>query len=178
MKILVINPGGGSTKIGIWHNKKKIFDQTITHSPKELAKFSQILKQEKFRYNLILDILNKNNFNLADFAGIATRGGPLKRLTAGTYRITDRVISDIRKGKVQSQHPSLLGPLIAKTLGDKFHIPAYFVDQESVDEFEPIARISGLPQIERKALAHTTSVKMAVRQATRKLKKAIGQGNF
>ncbi len=178
MKILVINPGGVSTKVGIWENRKKVFEQTISHSAQELAKFVNIFDQYRFRNELIIDLLTKNNFDMTKFAAIATRGGPLKPLNAGTYRITKLVIDDIKKGRVQSQHPSLLGPLIAQELSERLNIPAFFVDPESVDEFEEVARISGLAEIQRKALAHTTSVKMVVRKAAAKLTKPITKCNF
>lgn len=178
MKILVINPGGGSTKIGVWANQNKIFEQTIKHSPKELAKFPNLLKQYRFRYGKIIKILTENHFNRAKFTAIATRGGPLKPLNSGTYRITKRVIDDIKKDNVQTQHPSLLGPIIAYELGDRLNLPAFFVDPESVDEFEEIARISGLPEIQRRALAHATSVKMVVRKAAARLHKPVTRCNF
>jgi butyrate kinase len=178
VKILVINPGGGSTKIGIWDNQNKIFEQTIKHSPKELAKFPDILDQKHLRYNVIVNLLTKNNFNLSKFEAIATRGGPLKPLSAGTYRINKRVINDIKKGNVQTQHPSLLGPIIAYELGNRFNIPAFFVDPESVDEFEEIARISGLSEIQRSALSHATSVKMVVRKAAAHIHKPVNKCNF
>lgn len=117
MKILVINPGGGSTKIGIWENQNKILEQTINHSPKELAKFSSILEQYKFRRDMILHRLANYDFKITKFAAIATRGGPLKPLRSGTYQITEKVVDDIKNGNVQTQHPSLLGPLIAKEIG-------------------------------------------------------------
>jgi len=177
MKILVINPGGSSTKIGVWMNQKKVFEKTINHSPQELIKFKNILDQYRFRYEVILEVLKENNFNRSEFTAIATRGGPLKPLKAGTYRITERVISDIKDGKVQSQHPSLLGPLIAKELADQLNIPSFFVDPESVDEFSEVSRISGLPEITRKALAHTISVKMVVRKAAAKLNRPIDKFN-
>ena len=63
MRILVINPGGGSTKIGVWENQNKIFEQTIKHSPKELARFPVLLDQYPFRRDLIINILTTNNFN-------------------------------------------------------------------------------------------------------------------
>jgi butyrate kinase len=178
VKILVLNPGGGSTKIGVWANQNKIFEQTIKHSAKELAKFPNLLDQYRFRRDFIVNILTTNNFNLSKFVAIATRGGPLKPLNAGIYRITKKVIDDIKKGNVQTQHPSLLGPIIAYELAVRLNIPAFFVDPESVDEFEEIARISGLPEIQRRALAHATSVKMVARKAAARLHKPVAKCNF
>ncbi|MFB0509697.1 MAG: butyrate kinase, partial [bacterium] len=94
------------------------------------------------------------------------------------YRITNKVIFDIKQGNIQSMHPSLLGPLIAKELADNFKLKAFFVDPESVDEFNDLAKISGLPEIRRKALSHATSVKMVIRIAAKRLKKSISKCNF
>lgn len=174
----MINPGGGSTKIGIWENQNKIFEQTINHSANKLTKFNNILEQLRLRQEPVLNCLAKKNFNLSQISAIATRGGPLKPLSSGVYRITEKIVDDIKKGNVQSQHPSLLGPLIAKEIGDTLKIPAFFVDPESVDEFEEIARISGLPEIQRKALSHAASVKMVTRKAAKRLNKSVFKCNF
>ncbi|MCX8014431.1 MAG: hypothetical protein N2748_00280, partial [candidate division WOR-3 bacterium] len=106
-KILVINPGGSSTKIGIFsvllednHRQNfKInqeFETVIRHPVKELIKFRTIFDQLPYRQSLIERAINNQQFD-----AIATRGGPLKPLKKGTYLITKKVIEDIKRGKVQ-----------------------------------------------------------------------------
>jgi butyrate kinase len=109
---------------------------------------------------------------------VVARGGTLKPLVGGTYRITDKVIGDIRAGRVQTMHPSLLGPLIAYDLAGVLAIPAYFVDPESTDEFWALSRLSGLPEIERRALSHALSVKTVAKRAAQELGRRYEQCNF
>ncbi len=194
MKILVINPGGSSTKIAIFsidskiprlkdYKIKKEFEETIRHPIKDLIKFKTILDQIDYRKTLIVKAIGDREFNC-----IATRGGPLKPLKSGTYQITKKVINDIKQGKIQSMHPSLLGPLIAYSLiktrskrqevKGKKSMPAFFVDAESVDEFFPLARISGLPEIPRKSLSHFLNTYAAALKVAKKLGKSLNQCNF
>jgi butyrate kinase len=213
MRILVINPGGSSTKIAIFTTDSKIkrledykikkeFEQTIRHPIKDLIKFKSVLDpapidkkssikthnlrygftqpdnrcgadQLEYRTSLIIKAIGDKKFD-----AIVTRGGPLKPLQSGTYRITEKVVQDIKQGKVQSMHPSLLGPLIGYSLAQEKKIPAFFVDPESVDEFSPLARISGLPEISRKSLSHFLNTNAVVRKAAKKLKKRVNQCNF
>lgn len=187
MRILVINPGGSSTKIAIFEfpdkleptksidEKKliKVFEQTISHPVSILSKFKNIFDQYNYRKELIIKAINKNKFDV-----IVTRGGPLKPLKSGTYPITSQVVSDIRQGRIQSMHPSLLGPLIGYTLAREHKVKAYFVDPESVDEFFPLARISGLPEIERKSLSHFLNIKAVVRKVAERLRKTITRLNL
>jgi butyrate kinase len=192
MRILVINPGGSSTKIAIFQidskmlkfkdakiskstnfEIKKVFSQTIRHPINELKKFKSVLDQFQLRKDLIVQAVASEKF---DF--VATRGGPLKPLPSGTYRVTQKVVSDIKRGKIQSIHPSLLGPLIGYEIAQARKLKAYFVDPESVDEFSPLARISGLPEIPRKSLSHFLNTNAVVRKAAIKLKRKIKQSNF
>jgi butyrate kinase len=193
--ILAINPGGGSTKIGVYRNLKPVFEETIRHSPQELARFGNVLDQYELRKEAVVAALQTAELTgdggrktgadrrspvlgLRSFDAIVARGGTLKPLAGGIYRITDKVIDDIRAGKVQTMHPSLLGPLIAYDLAESLGIPAYFVDPESTDEFWPLSRLSGLPEIERRALSHALSVKTVAKRAAQKLGRRYEQCNF
>jgi butyrate kinase len=184
MKILVINPGGSSTKIAIFetdpkipklqdYKLRKVFEQTVRHSRFQLKKFKSVLGQFDYRKSLVIKVTAYKKFD-----AIVTRGGPLKPLKSGTYRITDKVVSDIKQGKIQSMHPSLLGPLIGYSLSQERKVPAFFVDPESVDEFLPVSRISGLPGISRKSLSHFLNTNAVTKKAADKLNKPINQCNF
>jgi len=185
MKILVINPGGSSTKIAIFAVDSKIkrlkdykikqeFETVIRHPIEVLKRFHNVRDQLEYRKNLIVEAVGKRPFD-----AIVTRGGPLKPLKSGTYRITKKVVDDITKGRIQSMHPSLLGPLIAyKMMRGRTPQTAFFVDPESVDEFSSLARISGLPEIPRKSLSHFLNTNAVIRKAAKKLGTRVNQCNF
>jgi butyrate kinase len=170
-KILSINPGATSTKVALYLNEKPLKVEVIRHSTEDVSSFKGTLDQLDYRKELVLRFLEQNQTKVAALSAVVGRGGPFKPLESGTYLINDRMLSDIRSGNVQADHPSNLGALIAFELVRGTDVPAFIVDPVSVDEFIPEARISGLPQIERKSLSHALNQKMVARKAAKKLGK-------
>ena len=60
-KILVINPGSTSTKIGVYEDETLLFEETLRHSTEEIAKYATIVDQKDFRKEVILDVLKEKN---------------------------------------------------------------------------------------------------------------------
>ena len=48
-KILIINPGSTSTKIGVFEDETQIMETTLRHSTEEIAKYNSIIDQKDFR---------------------------------------------------------------------------------------------------------------------------------
>jgi butyrate kinase len=69
----------------------------------------------------------------------------------------------------------MLGVALSDRLLQGTDIPGFFTDPVSVDEFESAARISGLPELERKSLVHALNVKAAARKVAKLLKKDLDQ---
>jgi butyrate kinase len=176
--ILVINPGAGSTRIALFGDAQPVFEENIRHNPEELLRFTRIIDQYQYRMEKIIQILESKKVGLGSLDAVVGRGGPFKPLTSGTYNVNDRLIQDIKSGNYQSEHPSLLGVMIAKEIADKANIPAFFVDPVSVDEFWPLARFSGLKEIPRKALSHALNVRMVAKKAAKELGKPYAECSF
>lgn len=176
--ILAVNPGGTSTKVAVFRGKRPVFSDNIEHPAVQLAKYKMVLDQYRFRKHAVLDALKRHEVDPGTLNAVVSRGGPLQPVSGGVYRITPRVISDIRQGRVQTIHPSLLGPLVAHELADDLGIEAYFVDPESTDEFWDVARVTGLKGMYRTALSHALSCRTVAREAARRLKKSYERCNF
>ena len=41
-RILVVNPGSTSTKIGVYEDEQLLFDKTLRHSAEDIAQFNTI----------------------------------------------------------------------------------------------------------------------------------------
>ncbi len=178
MWILAINPGGGSTKVAVFHGPKSVLSETIEHPPAQLVRFGHILDQYSLRKDAVLAVLARHHFDISRIEAIATRGGPLLPLPGGVYRVTERLVADIHRGAYQTLHPSLLGPLVAWELSQELGVPAWFVDPESTDEFSPVARVSGLKGIERIALSHALSCRTVAQAAARRLGRPYSRCNL
>ena len=83
-KILVINPGSTSTKIGVYEDETLLFEETLRHSTEEIAKYATIVDQKDFRKELIVDILAKNSFDIKSLNVVVGRGGLLSPSPGGT----------------------------------------------------------------------------------------------
>ncbi|RKY97969.1 MAG: butyrate kinase [Candidatus Hydrothermota bacterium] len=169
-KILVINPGAGSTKVALFDDEEQLFREEIRHLPEELKKYESTIEQLPMRKALVLDLLKKWGVELEELDAVVGRGGAFKPLEGGVYEVNQNLLDDIRKGNVQADHPSNLGALIAYEIAQKAGgIPAYFVDPVSVDEFDEVARPSGLPELPRRSLLHTLNSRYVARKAAEEL---------
>lgn len=64
-----------------------------------------------------------------------------------------------------ANHASNLAALIADQLSNQFNVPAYIVDPVTTDEFIDVARISGVPGINRKSRCHALNIKYCAHKA-------------
>ncbi|HCX60869.1 MAG TPA: butyrate kinase [Clostridiales bacterium] len=176
-KILAINPGSTSTKIAIYENENLIFKETISHSNSDLEKFDRISDQFEYRKKIILDTVKEQNFNLSELNAIVGRGGNMKPVEGGTYKVNEEMVGDLTVG-VMGQHASNLGGIIADAIAKDLGLSAYVVDPVVVDEFEDYARISGIPEIKRKSKDHPLNQKAVARLAASELGGAYSDYNF
>ncbi|SES82430.1 butyrate kinase [Oceanobacillus limi] len=165
-RILVINPGSTSTKIGVFDDNICIFEKTIRHETKEIARFDHIIDQYDFRKQVILEQLDHEGINVSKFHAICARGGLLRPIEGGTYKVNDTMLHDLRIG-YNGEHASNLGGIIAHEIASGLNIPAYIVDPVVVDELDEIARFSGVPEIPRKSIFHALNQKAVARKAAK-----------
>ncbi|ADL08308.1 butyrate kinase [Thermosediminibacter oceani] len=176
-RILAINPGSTSTKISIFHGEEEVFTENIVHDYEELKKFKNVIEQEGYRYEAILNALAARGYSLDEIDVVVARGGILRPVKAGTYRINDLMLEDL-KDAVAGEHASNVAAFIAHRIGAEKGIPAYIVDPVSVDEMEDVARISGLDGIERKSLSHALNIRRVIYKVSEKFGKDPGELNF
>lgn len=175
--ILVINPGSTSTKIGLFKNEIPVLETTVRHSTKKLEEFPKIWDQYSFRKEEIISTIKKHGFDLKSLSAVVGRGGLLKPVPSGVYTIDEKMIQDARVG-VQGQHASNLGCVLAYGIGWEYSIPAFIVDPPVVDEMESIARVSGLPQIERSSIFHALNILATARKFAQDQKKNLSDLNL
>jgi len=166
--ILTVNPGSTSTKIAVFNGEEEVFTRVISHSAEELKAYARIYDQYSFRKGLVMDTLTEQGIELESLDALVGRGGNMKPVVGGTYSINEQMLKDLEQG-IMGQHPSNLGAVIVSEIAGSLGIPAYVVDPVIVDELEDIARISGMPEIERKAKDHPLNQKAAARRAAAEL---------
>lgn len=176
-RILVVNPGSTSTKIAVYDNEKEVFATAIFHSAEQVRKYNSIYDQYEFRKEVILGALKKEGIPLESLNAAVGRGGNMKPVISGTYEINEQMLEDLRLG-IMGHHASNLGAKIVQEIANQLGIEAYIVDPVIVDEMEDIAKISGMPQIQRKAKDHPLNQKAVARRAAAELGGEYQKLNF
>lgn len=167
-KVLIINPGSTSTKLAIYNNEEAAVEINVEHDSAKLREFDRIADQFEFRKEVILQTLASKEVGLNELDAVAARGGLLKPLPGGTYKVTESMLEDLKVG-VSGEHASNLGGLIAYEIAQQYNIPSYIVDPVVVDELQPIARVAGHPEFERESIFHALNQKAMARKAAGEL---------
>jgi butyrate kinase len=163
-KILSINPGSTSTKFAVYEDEKLVCLHTIRHTTEELKIYPNLFDQYEFRKNLMLDYLKKDNIDLSDLSAVVGRGGLVRPLESGVYKVNDKLIVDL-KSSLGGEHASNLGGVIAKEIADGIpNCQAFIADPIVVDEMQDVARISGLPSFPRRSTFHALNHKAIARK--------------
>lgn len=162
-RILVINPGATSTKIAVFDGEKPVFKKTVEHHGDDLKKFDRIFAQRAYRRELVLTALAEAGIKPESLSAVVGRGGLMKPLTSGTYAVNDQMVHDLEFA-AQGEHASNLGAALSLDLARERGIPAFIVDPVSIDEFEDVARLSGLPELPRVSLVHALNHKAVARK--------------
>lgn len=167
-RILTINPGSTSTKIGVFEGKTLLMESTLRHSSEEIALYPSIIDQYPFRKQTILESLEKEGINISKLSAVCGRGGLLRPIEGGTYAVNEAMMKDLKKGYA-GQHASNLGGILANEIATGLNIPAYIVDPVVVDELAPIARLSGVASIDRLSIFHALNQKAVARRYAKQI---------
>lgn len=178
-RVLAINPGSTSTKIAVYEDKTPLFEKTLRHDPAELEKFGGIIEQYDFRKTLVMEAMQENNVSPESLNAVVGRGGLVRPVSGGTWKICQSMLNDLKDPSLWGRiHASNLGAFIAKAIADPLNIPSFIVDPVVVDEFDDIARISGIPEVERKSLLHALNIRYIGRLLAADMGKDISQANM
>lgn len=163
IRSLIINPGSTSTKIAVFEDEEMLFDKTLRHSVEEISQYETIFDQKQFRKDIIMECLKEQDFDVKTLDMVVGRGGLVKPIPGGTYKVSDALIEDLKIGP-QGQHASNLGGVLAREIADEIGKPSFIVDPVAVDELQPVARISGIPDIQRNSIFHPLNQKAMARR--------------
>ncbi len=176
-RILIINPGSTSTKYAVFDGKNEIIVKTIRHNHEELSRFTTIGDQFTFRSELIEKALEEADIPVSSLDCVIGRGGLLKAISGGVWKVNDAMIKDLREAK-KGEHASNLGGIIAHSIADKAGAPSFIADPVVVDEMNDFARISGHPELPRLSIFHALNQKATARRAALELGRSYEECSF
>lgn len=176
-RILAINPGATSTKIAVFDGEQRVCEERVEHQGGELRPYPRVFEQYEYRLGLVRSALARAGIALETLDAVVGRGGLLRPLQGGVYAVNEAMLADLQEA-ARGEHASNLGAALADGIARPLGIPALIVDPVSIDEFEPEARLSGLPDLPRVSLWHALNSKAVARRVAAEMGKRYEEVNL
>ena len=176
-RILVINTGSTSTKIGFYDAGDKLFEQNLTHSAEEVARYESVMDQTGMRRDAILNFLNEKGIALSSIDIVMARGGLITPIRTGVYNVNQEMRDALIAGK-EGVHACNLSALLADDIAALVNeasgnglCRAFIADPPMADEMLPEVKVGGIPEFPRRTLFHALNSRAMVRRYARSVGK-------
>lgn len=170
-KVFAINPGSTSTKIAMFQGDKEVFSKNVSHDAEKLKEFKEISDQFDYRKETILKELAEAGQTLEGVDAFSARGGGLVNVEGGVYKVGETLLEHARVGYTV-KHPATLGAQLADAFAKEYGGVAFVVNPPDVDEFQDVARVTGLKDVYRESRIHALNQKeIGIRFAAKQGKK-------
>ncbi len=182
-RILIINPGSTSTKIGFYDAGEMVFEKNLTHSTEELSQYGHVMEQVGMRRDTILAALEEYGIALESIDIAMARGGLITPIRTGVYEVNQEMrdaLMSCREGAHACNLAAIIADDIAvmvnrireeKNIGGRCR--AFIADPPMADEMLPEVKVGGLPEFPRRTLFHALNSRAVVRRYAR----SIGRTN-
>jgi butyrate kinase len=158
-KVFAFNLGSTSTKVVYYEDDQCVMSAGIAHPPEQIASMNRFEDQLNLRRDALIALMDEHGIKLNELDSITTRGGLTQPIVSGTYRVSAAMVEQASSGRY-GQHVCNLGPRIAFNLcKESDHAVPLTTDVPTTDDFEPLARYSGLRGITRTSLFHALNQK-------------------
>ncbi|MUP39522.1 butyrate kinase [Labilibaculum euxinus] len=176
--ILALNPRMQFTRIAVYRMNSPVFLKKINHKPEEIGDFKCFCDQTKFRAKVIMDELKANDISIDEIKVIIGRGGLIKPVKSGVYRVNEAMIKDLSNCEFGNDVVNLSG-LLAYTISEQIDgAEAFVADPVVVDELEDIARITGRPEFKKRSIFHALDQKTSARKYAQSIYKKYEELNL
>lgn len=160
-KIFTINCGSTSTKVAYFQDDILISKVSLDITAEQLKQMPKTLQQLELRTSQVRTFLMENNLDPKEFDIVVARAGTIPAVpTDGAYEVNALMLASVTYAP-EAQHASTLSCLIANELVKDISVPVIIYDPTCVDSADPIAKITGIPEITNMPVAHLLNTKMA-----------------
>ena len=179
-RVLAIDTGSTSTKVGYFVDGKSIFEENIKHDADTLASFRHVMDEDALRRDQVGEFLRGRNIHSKDIDIVMARAGLFAPVRTGIY-LVNRDMRDVLMTCRDGTHACNLSAIIADDIAHhinyvrhKYDIPApfgpcyaYVADPPMADEMLPECRLGGIPELPRRAFFHALNSRATVRKYLR-----------
>lgn len=177
-KVLAINTGSTSTKVGYFVDGEAVLVRNLELSAQEVLRFSSVLEQKDLRRGIVMDFLRDAGVGLGDIDIVMARGGLFAPVMTGVYAVNADMREVLLSGR-DGIHACNLSAVIADDIAAEVTAfrrergiggpacMAYVADPPMADEMLPECRVGGLPEFPRRAFFHALNSRAIVRRYLR-----------
>lgn len=182
-RILTVNTGSTSTKIGFFDAGELVFEQKVFLSAETLAKYGSVMDLETEMKDAITEFLLSKGVELETIDVVMARGGLITPVVTGVYRVNKAMRDALYEGK-EGVHACNLSAIIADDIA--VHIDAlrkarglppcrgaFIADPPMADEMLPELKFGGRPEFPRRTLFHALNSRAMVRRYARSMGKTV-----
>ena len=174
-KVLAINTGSTSTKVGYYVDGQPVCIRTLEHTAEEIARYPDVLDQDRMRRDAVTAFLNEKGIGLDQIDIVMARGGLFAPVVTGIYEVNEDMREVLLSGR-DGIHACNLSAIIADDIAgmvnayrdatgiDVSRCHAYIADPPMADEMLPECRVGGLPEFPRRAFLHALNSRATVRK--------------
>ncbi len=174
-KVLAINTGSTSTKVGYYVDGHPVYIRTLEHTAEEIARYPDVLDQDRMRRDAVTAFLNEKGIGLDQIDIVMARGGLFAPVVTGIYEVNEDMREVLLSGR-DGIHACNLSAIIADDIAgmvnayrdatgiDVSRCHAYIADPPMADEMLPECRVGGLPEFPRRAFFHALNSRATVRK--------------
>lgn len=176
-RILTVNPGATSTKIGVFEDDKKVLGHTFEYSEADLAGFETVHDQIPLRWKDIKEYLDENGVTSIDAA--VGRGGLVGPVQPGAIEVNQALLDRLQYRPVLV-HASNIGAALSKQAADELgtkDCKVLIYDPVTVDEMDDVCRVTGLKEIQRKSIGHHLNMRKVAIDLANKLGKDYNEAS-
>jgi butyrate kinase len=181
-KILSVNLGTASSKVALFEDDRLVDNASFNHPREDMAKNETMGLQMEYRKPYILNWLSKLGESMDNIDAVGVRIGDSPRiLPGGTYLIEGELEEDVLAKYVpnaKATHGNYFAYPLVKSLINGRDIKCFFTDAVNIDEFPPVAKISGHPLIVRQPIFHALNQRMVAIKIAAKLGKPYNECNL
>ena len=175
-KIFALNPGSTSTKLAMFEDDRLIFSAKAVHGADDLKQYPTVADQFPYRRRVILEAVEREGYTLEGVDCFVARCSGLYPCNGGIYTVTDKLIEICFSG--YTVHPAILGGKLARSFADEFGGEALILNPPDTDEFQDVARVTGLHDVYRTSNVHMLNQKETAIRAAAELGREYEDCNF
>lgn len=176
-KILIINPGSTSTKSALYIGKEQQYSSNTVLSPEILEQYPKPGMQLKSRMELVEQDVLAHGFKMEDIDAFMGRSGGLScGAEAGAYEVNDAILNTHPLETMMAG--SELGSHMVKGFAEKYGGQAMVINDASIDEFQDVARVTGIKGVWRSTSAHSLNQKAAADLAAESVGRQVSELNM